>query len=955
MKYLSTLAIVLSLSACQQLPLKTASGDDDKLPEGIRLIDEQPVVKDKLAISYRKFELDNGLTVVLHEDHSDPLVHVDVTYHVGSSREEPGRSGFAHFFEHMMFQGSENVADEQHFKLVTEAGGSMNGTTNNDRTNYYQTVPANQLEKMLWLEADRMGYLLDAVTQEKFEVQRETVKNERAQRVDNQPYGLRQERISEALFPKNHPYSWPVIGYIDDLNRVDVNDLKAFFARWYGPNNAVLTIGGNIDEAKTLAWVKKYFGNIPTGQEVTKLPKTPVTLESDRYLTIEDDVHLPLLQLTFPTVHARHEDEAPLDVLSNILGGGKTSLFYKNLVKDGFAVHAGVGHPCIELACSFELISLPNPQRLHHLKDLEQRVRDTLVEFEERGVLDDDIERVKAYIRAGTIFGLQSVAGKVSTLAYNETFTGSPDQVQYDLERYAAVTKEDVMRVFRKYIKNKASVVLSIVPSGQIAIQAKEPNFEPPQRDISPTKSGTFSVSAVPKADDFDRSVMPVQGPNPVVKVPDYWETAFANGVSVLGHQSEETPTVSLTISLEGGPLLDPIEKAGLAAFTAAMMQESTENYSNEAISNELDKLGSRISISAAGRFSFIQVSTLAENVDATLKLLQEKLFRPAFLEADFVRMQQRTIQSLQQSDKNPQVLASRAVTKVLYGEKNRISLPDSGTVASISAITLDDVKSFYERYYNGAKASAIIVGSFDKESMLSKLKFLEKWDVNDYSIPSYKAFPTISGDKIYVVDDPSAQQTIVKMIKPSLPYDATGEGFKTKLMNFPLGGMFNSRVNLNLREDKGYTYGARTSFMGGKTLGRFEASAAVNKQHTVAALNEFMMEFNKYREHGMTDSELAFMRNAYTQGDALKYETPGSKAGFLRQLSIYQLESDYTEKQNEIIRSISVEELNQLANQHINVDTMAIILVADMATLGEELQQFATVNNRELVLLSSL
>jgi zinc protease len=325
-KWITPSLLAVALIGCSQLPYGEAnksaqSAVEQPAIDGIKLIEQVDAKPGEIVIPYKKYQLDNGLTLILHEDHSDPLVHVDVTYHVGSAREEIGKSGFAHFFEHMMFQGSEHVADEQHFKIVTEAGGTLNGTTNTDRTNYFETVPANQLEKMLWLEADRMGFLLDAVTQEKFEVQRETVKNERGQRVDNRPYGRLNERVSQALYPVGHPYSWPVIGYMEDLNRVNVNDLKAFFLRWYGPNNATLTIGGDIDTAKTLAMVKKYFGSIPRGPAVDMPKKQPATLSEDRYISMEDNVHLPLLYISFPTVSGRHADEAPLDVLSNILGG----------------------------------------------------------------------------------------------------------------------------------------------------------------------------------------------------------------------------------------------------------------------------------------------------------------------------------------------------------------------------------------------------------------------------------------------------------------------------------------------------------------------------------------------------------------------------------------------------------------------------------------------------------
>jgi len=301
MKNLTSLLVValtsiMVLSACDQGDKTVATNEvateKASLPAGITLIDEFKGDDSGIAIPYAKYKLANGLTVILHEDHSDPLVHVDVTYHVGSNREEVGRSGFAHFFEHMMFQGSENVSDEEHFKMVSNAGGTLNGTTNTDRTNYFETLPVNQLEIALWLEADRMGFLLDAVTQEKFEIQRETVKNERGQNYDNRPYGRVWETVNKAMYPEGHPYSWPTIGWLEDLDRADVNDLKRFFLRWYGPNNAALTIGGDIDPMATLELANKYFGSIATGPTVENLPKQPAILDADRYITLEDNIHM---------------------------------------------------------------------------------------------------------------------------------------------------------------------------------------------------------------------------------------------------------------------------------------------------------------------------------------------------------------------------------------------------------------------------------------------------------------------------------------------------------------------------------------------------------------------------------------------------------------------------------------------------------------------------------------
>ncbi|MEP1231509.1 MAG: pitrilysin family protein, partial [Litorimonas sp.] len=553
---LSTAAAILAACSGDKLtqspsPQTTSSASNVTLPAGVTLVETVAKKGDEVVIPYSKYTLANGLTVVLHEDKSDPLVHVDVTYHVGSGREEIGRSGFAHFFEHMMFQGSENVADEQHFKTITEAGGTLNGTTNSDRTNYFETVPANQLEKMLWLEADRMGYFLDAVTKEKFEVQRETVKNERGQRVDNQAYGLLFERVGEAQFPEGHPYSWSTIGYLEDLDRASLDDLKRFFLRWYGPNNATLTIGGDLDHEQTLAWIQKYFGSIPAGPEVKQPIPEPVTLDADRYISLEDKAaQLPLLYMSWPTVHATHPDEAPLDVLQSIMGDGQTSLLYKNLQKPGLTVQASSGHGCRELSCSFTLFALANPARVQKLADMEKVIRDSLDEFEARGVEDDDLTRVKAGIVSGEIYGLESVNGKVSNLAAYQTFRGTPNGIGDDIARYEAVTKADVMRVYNKYIKGKAAVIMSIVPAGATGAIAKADTWDRYERTI-PAPTAESEVNWTLPEDDFDRSVEPSANGAVSAKAPDTYTSRLANGIEVLGAVNNETPTTTINIRMK--------------------------------------------------------------------------------------------------------------------------------------------------------------------------------------------------------------------------------------------------------------------------------------------------------------------------------------------------------------------------------------------------------------------
>jgi zinc protease len=500
-----------------------------------RLIEKVEKTGDEIVIPYEKYQLDNGLTLIIHEDHSDPMVHVDVTYHVGSAREELKKSGFAHFFEHMMFQGSENVADEEHFKIITDAGGTLNGTTNRDRTNYFETVPVNQLETMLWLEADRMGFLLPAVTQQKFEVQRATVKNEKGQNYDNRPYGQTFEIIAAALYPYGHPYSWLTIGKLEDLDRVDVNDLKRFFLRWYGPNNATLTIGGDVKPKEVVKLVEKYFGNIPSGPEVEAMKLDAPVLESDRYVSyIDKNIRFPALVFTYPTVPRFHPDEAALDVLADILGGGRGSYFYKNFVANMKAIQAQASHPASELAGEFQMFVLPFPGQT--LADFETAMRQILEDFEKDGVSEEDVAKFKATYESSTINGLQSVSGKVSQLASYETFYGNPDAIKFDLERYMKVTKEDVMRVFKKYVKGKSAVIMSVVPNEETA-PAKPDNYEIPTDGDNPFPMTDYSGLEYerPTGDKVDRSKRPEVGPNPLANVPEFWKAGFENGLKIIG------------------------------------------------------------------------------------------------------------------------------------------------------------------------------------------------------------------------------------------------------------------------------------------------------------------------------------------------------------------------------------------------------------------------------------
>lgn len=901
-----------------------------------KLIEKVTKKGEELVIPYEKYRLPNGLTVIIHEDHSDPVVHLDVTYHVGSAREEIGKSGFAHFFEHMMFQGSDNVADEQHFKIVTEAGGTLNGTTNQDRTNYFQTVPSNQLEKMLWLEADRMGFLLDAVTQQKFEVQRGTVKNERGQRIDNVPYGLVSEVMSQNFYPYGHPYSWSTIGYVEDLDRVNVNDLKNFFLRWYGPNNAVLTIGGDVKPADVLKLVSKYFGTIPRGPEVKNMEKMVPVLDKHRFASYTDNyARFPLFLQAYATVPNYHPDQAALSCLAQVLGQGNNSVLYQQLTKKQLALQAGAFSSLSELSGQFMFQVVPFPGK--SLASMFHLLNNALDSFEVRGVTDEDIAKFKGGYESQLINGLQSVGGKVSQLAAFETFAGNPNMLGELLKRHQAVTKEDVMRVYNKYIKYKHSLNVSALPKGQEKMIVGDDNFKINKDNYNAPDYGYDNLKYVKAKDNFDRSKIPGNGPNPVVKVPAYWTKDWANGIKIIGAENTEIPTVTLSISMPGGTFLEnsDLSKAGLASLTTTMMNEDTKNLTSEEISRQLQTLGSSVSAYNTNDNIVFQVQSQVKNLDATLKLLEERMFRPKFNQDDFDRNKKQVMESFKMAKSQPASIADDVFAKVNYGKTHILGTNSSGTEKSVAGLTLADIQQFYDKALTSKGTQVVVVGDIKEEDVLAKLSFLNNLPARDVVIPTLTKAPGVEKTKIYLVDVPKSAQTEFRVgYVTDLKYDATGEYFKAGLMNYVLGGAFNSRLNLNLREDKAWTYGARSGFTGGKQTGDFEFSAGIKAEATDSAMIEMMKEIKGYIDGGITDEELAFMKSAIGQRDALRYETGFQKAGFIGNILNYNLPGDYVEQQSKITSNITKEEINALAKKWLTADKFNMLLVGDKAKI---------------------
>jgi len=907
-----------------------------------RLVEKIEKKGTELVIPYEKYVFPNGLTLVVHEDNSDPIVHVDVTYHVGSAREEIKKSGFAHFFEHMMFQGSDNVADEQHFKIVTAAGGTLNGSTNLDRTNYFETAPNNQLEKMLWLEADRMGFLLDAVTQKKFEVQRSTVKNERGQNYDNRPYGLTGEFTSKNLYPYGHPYSWLTIGYLEDLDRVDVNDLKKFFLRWYGPNNATLTIGGDVKTADVVKLVGKYFGSIPAGPAVEKTILPSVKLTSNRYASYTDNyARLPIITKVFPTIANYDQDMGALSCLGQILGQGKNSILYQQMVKPQKALSASAFPRFNELAGEFIFQLTPFPG--NSLAAMDSLFAVSLSVFEKRGVTDEDIEKFKGGIESQYINGLQSVAGKVSQLAAFNTYTGNPNMIGKMLEMYRSVTKEDVWRVYNQYIKNKASVTVSVLTKGQTVKPAAPDNYTIDSTGYMPPNYGYQGLQYAKAKDVFDRNKMPGNGPNPVVKVPPFWKKDLPNGIKMIGTKTSELPTVTIFITIPGGHLAQASDtaKLGLAGMTAAMFGEDTKKYTAEQMAVELQKLGSNINVSQGLDGISFSVQSLKKNIAKTLELLEERMFNPNFTADAFTRLQKQALEGFKQRKAQPAAIASYIIDKLNYGSNNILGMSDNGTEYTVKNLSLQDVQNYYNNYMTSQGAKVVVVGDISESEILPQLAFLNKLPNKKINLQKPAAAPAIAKTTMYLVDVPKAAQTEFRVgYVTGLKYDATGEYYKSGLMNFSFGAAFNSRINLNLREDKGWTYGARASFSGDEYTGDYQFSAGIRADATDSALVEVMKELKDYSATGITAEELAFTKSAIGQQDALRYETGNQKAAFIGRILTYNLPGNFVETQNKLLASITEKDIDALAKKWLTKDKMNILLVGDKAKILPGLQK---------------
>lgn len=899
---------------------------------------------DELSLPFEKYKLDNGLNVILNEDKSDPIVSVAIYYHVGSNREVPGRTGFAHLFEHMMFQQSENVPEDQYFRLVQSAGGTLNGSTNQDRTNYYETVPKNALEMVLWMESDRMGYLSNTITKQALAVQQNVVQNEKRQNYDNRPYGHSSTVMSRAMFPAGHPYSWTTIGEIQDLFNATVEDVKDFHGRFYVPNNATLSISGDFDTVQVRELVQKYFGEIPAGPAIEKLKPLPVTLTETKKLYHEDNfANAPQYTMAFPTPERYSKDSYSLSVLAEILGGGKKSPMYSVLVKEKkLTSGVSVNNMAQELAGTFRISVTANPGIA--LTDVEKAINEAFTRFETDGFTEKDLVRIKASQETSFYNMISSVSGKSFRLAEYDIFAGDPGFYKQDMAAMQAVTVADVKDVYNRYIKGKNYIATSFVPKGKPELAAEgSVNAGIVEENIltaTEVKIESGAAEEIQKTPgSFDRSVQPPLGPEVSVTTPAVWTSSLSNGMKIYGIGHNEVPLVQYNIVIEGGHMLDNISAPGVANMVATMLNEGTENMTPEELEEAIEMLGASVRVSASDEDITVSVNALARNFEKTLAIVDEMLLKPRWDSLSFELAKTRILNGIRRNATDPTYLGSMALSKLILGAENIYATDVNGTLESVGAMTMGDLKAFYEKNLSPSVSSFIVVGAVDQPRVEKALASLSSgWASKEVALPAFTFPQAPEKSAVYFVDVPGAKQSNIYIGCLSIPRGNPDFNAAT-VANYKLGGSFNGYVNLVLREEKGFTYGARTSLSGEKNVGTFTASSAVRSTATLESVEIFRDLMAKYRA-GVSRGDIDFTKDALLKGNALRFETPRALLGMLNNMALYGLPADYISQEENYVKNLTVEEVNAQVQKYIDPMKMYYVVAGDAATQMKELKK---------------
>ncbi len=886
------------------------------------------------TISYQEFKLANGLQVLLHEDHKLPIVSVDIWYHVGPMKERAGRTGFAHLFEHMMFEGSKHVGEKAHFKYLESAGATdINGTTDFDRTNYFETVPANQLEMAFWLESDRMGFLLDTLDRAKLTNQRDVVRNERRQG-EGQPYGVLDDELYHALFPKGHPYYPNVIGSHADVEAARLNDVREFFTQYYTPNNATIAIAGDYDPATIKQLLEKYFGPIPAGPTVasTDIVTPPITAE--KRVVVTDTVQLPKVILAWLTPSAFKPGDADADIAAHVLGSGKSSRLYRELVyKQQIAQSAECNNRSDMLASTLtcEFIAKPGvtPEKLEAEAE---KVIDGLIDA---GPTPTEVEWSRNKVETDLISGLQRLGGfggVADQLNYYNQYTGDPGYLPKDLARYDAVTPASVHKLAQTTLTKNQRVVVYGIPGKKVLDDVpRSPEDTDANVKVNPQHTPEFEAAQA------WRATPPEPGPQHALVLPKPTVFKLKNGLTVYLVERHELPIVSAQLLTLAGAAANPADRPGLAGVTAALLTEGTRTRSAEEIANAAALIGSDFSAHSDADSAQLSLSLLSKHLHRGLELIADSAENPAFPATDFERVRKSRLTALIQAQDNPFQLALRAGALNLYGPKSPYGYDNLGTTESLKALTREDLVKFHEAHYGPADSLLELTGDVtpDQARKLAE-EIFGNWNSKaaEVAAPGAPAQPT---RKILMLDKPGSPQTAILAFGVGAPRDAADYA-ATTVMNTMLGGLFSSRINMNLREEHGYTYGAFSFFRYNRGTGPFIAGSLVRSDVTAPAVEQLFKELDAIHTRPLTDAELRLSKDSIIRSLPGNFESAYSVNAQLAELWVFNLPQDFYTKYPAQVEAITSADAQKAALDHIRPENMLLIAVGDKAKVEKSL-----------------
>ena len=865
-----------------------------------------------ISISYNKIQLSNGLDVITHVDKSMPMVSVNLWYHVGSKNESPGKTGFAHLFEHIMFEGSKNH-NKDYFEPLQKIGANVNGSTTNDRTNYWEDVPSNNLDLALWLESDRMGFLLDALDNDRFDLQREVVKNERRQSYENRPYGMAYLKLQEALFPSPHPYNWPTIGSQKDLEAADLEDVKSFFKKYYKPSNASLSIAGDIDPEHVVKQVEKYFGDLPPGNSIERMYRTGSSLKGQTVMEYVDQVQLPRLYLAWPTPPDFTHEQAALDMLSIILSDGKSSRLHKSMVYETQkALDVQAFNHGQEISGEFHVIATANPDV--SLTSLESMIKNQLESIRQNGPTQSELDRAINRLQSYQIRQLEKIGGfggKADQLNYYNVLGGDADLINSDIERYKKVEPEDVAMAASLLGENH--VMLSVTPQKNLSNNQKK----------------------------IDRSKEPKSNSSVSFSPPSPQEHIFEDGTRLIVVERDNLPLTSFGIIIDSGSAQDPPKHPGLAKFTVDMLVEGTNKRTSMEISDEMEFLGAHIQKDVAREYLVLSVDGLSDHIGQEVEILADVFNNPTFPQQEFERIQKERISELTASTDNADFIADIASQAILYGSDSSYGHPSSGTIKSISEISLDEIRHHYKKYLLSAPKTFLAVGKInitDVKKLITKhfqpeAKKINTFNTNILYNPKPKEKTTV-----YLVDRPGSAQSVIRAGHLTIPRFHQ-DYYAFSFLNYVLGGDYSGRLNLNLRQDKGYSYGFYSRISWNSISSSWQSKGSVQTEVTGNAIREIISEINGLKsDNPVSENEFNHAKNGLLSGVPAQFETNKQIMTQLINMSVFKLPLNYFQASIERLQKLEINDVLTSAEKHVDVENISIVVIGDREIVEPQL-----------------